>query len=387
MALNLHFYMVRGDFEVAMRVLSIFFVVLFFVSCGSKDPALEAFAPTENIEVREDEQALLEPVEKACDLFSENHNEYASEFGEAFKNLNEKCQTDTPLNEKTESAVMESYAMASELFGNFNRDAHSKCVPQAKKILKAVYSAHLRNLKPSNANREAQKVLAKTQIDNLFRSLIRYSCLPDFESFSYTYKDEVKVFSFLGNHLVNGSFEYFKVDKNFTQLGRAWTLVDKKKIPGWTVSAVNPVEGKNCSLLEFQGVGVVTSVPHGFHLVELDGHCKNDQGQNVSGDARVEIRQQIPVKSAGSYRLTLKAQKRGGSHGDLQISVFQRGRDKEFESYSLPDQSVWSDVCVDVEITDPLKNVKVAIRDGEESGRQTYGLLIDEVSFEEGTCP
>lgn len=370
-----------------MRVLSLIFILALINSCGSDDVALTEIAPTESVELREDEQVALLPVEEACHLFSAEHNSYADDFSEAFSGLKEKCLNETPLKEKIESAVMESFAMASELFGNFDRDAHKRCVPQAKKILKAVYHAHLRNLRPTNQKREIQKILAKTKIDNHFRSLIRYNCLPNFDSFTYTYNEEEKDFSFNSNHLMNGSFEYFKIDRNFVELAKEWTLVEKNKIPGWKVTAVNPVEDKNCNLLEFQGNNVVTTVPHGSHLVELDSHCKNLQTNNVSGDSRVEILQSVPVKEPGSYRLTMKAQKRGGNHGELQISVYQRGRDKEFDTISLPNQSIWSDVCVDVDIVETDRNLKIAIRDGEEGGTQTYGLLLDDVSFEMGSCP
>jgi hypothetical protein len=370
-----------------MRVLSTIFILILINSCGSKDAALSEIAPTDSAELREDEQTALLPIEEACHLFSSEHNKYANDFSEAFIGLKEKCLSATPLNQKTESAVMESFAVASELFGGFDRDAHKTCVPQAKRIIKSVYQSHLRNLRPTSQKREIQKVLAKTNIDNHFRRLIRFNCLPNFDSFTYIYNEEEKVFNFNSNHLMNGSFEYFKIDKDFVELAREWTLVEKNKIPGWKVTAVNPVENKNCNLLEFQGEGVVTSVPDGNHLVELDSHCKNLQTNNVSGDSRVEILQQVPVKEAGSYRLTMKAQKRGGNHGELQVSVYQRGRDKQFETISLPNQSLWSDVCVDVEVVETDRNLKIAIRDGEEGGAQTYGLLLDDVSFERGSCP
>jgi hypothetical protein len=375
-----------------MRVLSFILILVFITSCGSKDAALLEITPTENIEVKDPEEGAEEvvallPVEKACDLFSSEHNEFSEDFKNAFQNLDNKCQSETPLKEKHERAVMESFAMASEFFGNFDRDAHKKCVPQAKKLLKTVYSQFLRNQAPETDKRAIQKSIAKVRMDNLFRSLIRNNCINNFDSFSYTYKGEEKEFSFNENHLLNGSFELFKIEKDFVTLNRQWTLVAKNKIPGWSVKAVNPQEGKNCSLLEFQGDGVVTTVPNGSHIVELDSHCKNLQTNNVSGDARVEINQSVPVKEVGSYRLTMKAQKRGGSHGDLQVTVFQRGRDKEFESISLPNQSVWSDVCVDVEIVENERNVRIAIRDGDSEGRQTYGLLLDNVSFEKGSCP
>ena len=82
----------------------------------------------------------------------------------------------------------------------------------------------------------------------------------------------------------------------------------------------------------------------------------------------------------------MKAQKRGGSHGDLEVALYQRGRDKEFISHPIANQAQWNDVCVDVEIVETEKTLKVAIQDGDVDGRATYGLLLDDVKFEEGSC-
>jgi|GEM_PF-2617105 len=363
------------------------FLLIILVSCGSKREDGVPVSSVEDIGFNEDLGSLA-PVENVCDVFSAEHNFYFEEFQGSFPGNYSSCLENTELSTNKESAVMESYAFAFEIFGAFDREAHKKCVPLAKRLIKNIYSTHLRNLKPEISKRMVQKVLSKARLDNQLRSLIRFNCLPDFNNFTYVYEGEEKQFEFLSNHLLNGSFEYFKEEdsRQFTELGREWTLVNAKKIPGWMVKAVNPVEGKNCDYLEFQGSNVVTATPDGRHVVELDSHCTNDQDRNVSGDARVELIQQVAVKEPGSYRLTLKAQKRGGSHGELEISIFQRKRDKEFERIELPNQAVWSDVCVDVEIQEIEKNLKISLRDGEESGRHTLGLLIDDVSFELGSC-
>lgn len=373
-----------------MRTLFLTLTVLALISsCGSKsDGGAPAPSPNanDNVELREDK--ALEAIEVACDVFSAEHNADAVSFQEAFPGLYQDCQDQVDMNAEKSDAVMESYQMAFEILSSFDKDAHKSCVPLMKRTIKTIYSMARRAKRPTNDKREKQQTLAKSALQNHMRGLVARGCLVDFDSFTYTYNDEEKTFEFESNHISNGSFEIIKAaDSNqFIELGRQWTLVENKKVPAWKVKPVVEREDLTCGLLEVQGNNVVTTVPDGLHLVELDSHCLNPQGKQVGGDARVVISQQFFVKTAGSYKLTMKAQKRSGSHGELEVAVYQRGRDKEFENVSLSNQAQWNDVCVDVEIVETEKTVKVAIQDGDEDGRPTYGLLLDDVKFEEGSC-
>jgi hypothetical protein len=370
-----------------MRELLLSITILAMItSCGSKSEDGAPVGNTENIELREDK--TLSAVEVACHVFSEDHNENASSFQDAFPSLHQDCQNEVEINETTSEAVMESYKMAFEIFTSFDGEAHKSCVPLMKRVMKRFYQIKRRSLRPTNDKREKQQVLSKSDLQNLMRGLIARSCLVDFDSFSYLYNDEEKTFEFDSNHIRNGSFEIIKdLNSNqFIELGRQWALFPNKKVPAWKVKPVVVREDVTCGLLEVQGDGVTTTSPEGQHYVELDSHCLNSNGNQVGGDARVVISQQFFVKRPGSYRLTMKAQKRNGSHGDLQVATYQRGRDKEFLSQALSNQAEWNDVCVDVEIVETEKTLKVAIQDGDSTGRTTYGLLLDDVKFEEGSC-
>lgn len=374
--------------EKSMRELFLMLSALILVtSCGSGSDDAAPVSNTENVEIRED----LAVVEAACDVFSEDHNADAVSFQESFPSLYSECQNLTEeqtMNEQKSSALMESYKMAYEIFSSFDKDAHKSCLNRMKRVVKTSYHMARRALRPTNDQREKQQILAKSALDNHMRGLIAMGCLTDFENFTYLFKDEEKTFEFGKNHLRNGSFEIIKAanSNQFIELARQWTLLSNKKVPGWKVKAVVEQENKNCALLEVQGNGVTATSPEGAHLVELDGHCQNENGSRTSGDARVELSQSFHVKAPGSYRLTMKAQKRGGSHGELEMAVFQRNRDKEYQTAVLSNRAEWNDVCLDVEIVDVERTVKVAIRDGDVDGRSTYGLLLDDVVFEEGSC-
>jgi hypothetical protein len=368
-----------------MKAFLLILTTLFLMSsCGRNSE--DAIPVNENLSIIPDDQ--LRVVEVACDVFSEDHNKDALYFQDALPSSYQNCQGQADIHEDVKQAVLESYQMAYEIFSSFDKEANKSCVSGMRQVIKTSYQIMRRALRPVNEMREKQQILAKSALDNHLRGLIAKGCILDFESFTYTINEEKKTFSFTNNHLRNGSFEIIKSANNnqWIELGRQWTLLESKKVPGWKIKAVNAQEGKRCDLLEIQGAGVTTTVPDGRHIVELDGHCQNESGSNTSGDARVEISQHFFVKAPGAYRIMMKAQKRGGTEGELQIAVFQKRRNKSFTVFPLSDQAQWNNVCMDIEIDEVDKAVQLAIRDGDDVGRSTYGLLLDEVIFEEGNC-
>jgi hypothetical protein len=367
------------------KTLLLLLPLLFFVSCGDDDETVI----TGPVEVPSEIAPELIEVTEACHLFSAEHNSESDLLRESFSKVAEDCDNEVALHENKEAALMKGHAFFQEFVQSYNEEAHKSCRNLAKRVIKKSYNQFLRERLEQTPQRVAYAEMDKVTFDNTMRVAIARGCISDFESIDYSFNDNDFSYSIGDEHLVNGSFEYFRIqgESGYQTLGNDWALVESKFMPFWRAFSVVEEEGKKCDFFEVQGVGVSTVAADGNHVVELDSHCQNESGQYIAGDARIEIRQSVSIKETGDYKLTFKAQKRGGVHGDLEVAIFQRSRDKEFEAIALDNSQQWQEVCVDFNAEDELKSVAIAVRDAEEAGANSMGALVDNFSFSAGTCP
>jgi hypothetical protein len=334
-------------------------------------------------------------VTNACDVFNDTRHGLGAIYQDMFDVKFNRCDR---LGQRQANSFMQSSAFANVLFSQLNSTTPSEvCTKLAKRAIRKVKNLSIRDSKIADNHEKSALYILRNEITNqrlskILRKLYFRGCVNSaIENITYEFNNETVSVDVLDTHLVNGSFELFK-NVNDDQRGTSylqdgWTIVDSSNVPGWRVQEVyDSGETKNCSYLEVQASGVVTSAPSGNQIVELDSHCKNQNGNNVGGDANVEIFQRFPVNSTGTYSLSLKAQKRNGVYGNLAISLHQRKADKNFQVESLPNSAIWSDVCREIQISDLSKKLTVAVRDNGEDGRLTYGILLDAIEFKKGGC-
>jgi len=337
------------------------------------------------------DDSSLEGVENVCDVFSSEHSGQSSLFSEVFSNLEKNCSR---LSEKKKSTLMLTQSFISQVFKTYDESQSKICHKLAKRSLRKMHLLMRRKQKIESSSPKIMTLkseLTKERLDSILRKMMKHRCLIEsFENVDYSDGDLSETYVFNNNYTINGSFEVFKdkdAKRKLTSLEDGWTIVDSSNIPGWKVRAIlESGSDVKCDYLEIQSSGVVTNAFDGDHLVELDGNCTRN-GQLISGSANVEITQKVTVARAGQYRFSLRAQKRAGKYGDLEISAFQKKKDQSFYKYELDNSKEWTNVCLDVAIDDPLKNVSLVIKDSKTDDLSTYGLLIDDVKFEQGSCP
>ncbi len=345
-------------------------------------------------EIEDSQEPESEFITEVCDIFQDNTNGVGELLEGIFRGKANKCDR---LNEKVSHALFMAHSFATDLTTKLDGIEHTVCHGLTKRAVRKAYQIIRREQnvqrKPEIATiLELRNQLEKERLSRILRKMHKNECSKNLiVSIVAVHQDATKLFEPDENFILNGSFELFKNPsddiKGTSTLEDSWTIVESSNIPGWRVSDVsNENENKKCNYLEIQKAGTVTSAPHGNQLIELDGHCTNSQGHKVSGEAHVEISQRFPVNEKGTYRLRLLAQKRGGKYGDLEVSVFQRKKDKEFTHYEIPSVSQWYEVCHEINIEDIKRNITVTIKDNNSDGKNTYGLLVDRVIFEQGAC-
>jgi hypothetical protein len=384
------------------NILLVILASTLLISCGDSDPitapiqeqideVLTEFGnnPTEGIiEVNPD------VISDACDVFEQESNNVGSHLQEMFSHLSDKCEN---IDEEGEQVLIGAANFANGLFNQFVENENpGLCLKLGKRAIRKVLILHRREQKIANNHEKSQlfelrNTLTKERLDRIIRKLNHHGCINEIlTSIDYEFEDVVHTFNIGDNYLVNGSFEIFKNveddQRGTSSLQDGWTIVNSTNVPGWRVQEVNDSgDSKNCSFLEIQTSGLVADAPHGSQIVELDSHCKRENGSRVSGNANVEIFQKFPVEEAGTYSLRMKAQKRSGRYGQLETSIYQKKREKTYVEHSLADEAQWEDVCQEVEVEDESKYIKVTIRDNA-SDRATYGVLLDNVEFVKGSC-
>jgi hypothetical protein len=134
-------------------------------------------------------------------------------------------------------------------------------------------------------------------------------------------------------------------------------------------------------------------MPKYANLVEMPiMYSKPDFTSFMVDDMEIIISVYSPTGKYTAQQITpnmenmMKAQKRGGTEGELQIAVSQRKRDKTFLAQYLTNQAQWNTICMDIEVDEVDKAVQLAIQDGDSTARATYGILLDEIVFEERNC-
>jgi superfamily II DNA helicase RecQ len=384
------------------NILLIFVALSILTSCGDKDvdfspindqidEALTEFGnnPSEGIL-----ELNPEIISNACDVFEYQSNNVGSHLQEMFSSLSDQCEN---IDEDSETALIGAASFANTIFTEFVENENpALCLKLGKRAVRKVLTLHRREQKIANDHEKSElftlrNSLTKERLDRIIRKLNHHGCIDHtLSTIEYDFNDVAQTYNISENYIVNGSFEIFKNinddQKGTSSLQDGWTIVDSSNVPGWRIKEVNDSgDSKNCSFLEIQTSGVVSTAPHGNQIVELDSHCKRSNGSKVSGNANVEIFQKFPVEEVGTYSLKMKAQKRNGRYGKLESAVFQRNRQKTYVEHSLADQAQWEDVCQEVEIDDTNKYVKITIRDNAED-RATYGVLLDNVEFVKGGC-
>lgn len=339
-------------------------------------------------DVEEEAVATFTGVEDACDLFDENAHLHASLFKDVFPKASTKCSS---LSLRQKNSFMTSHEFINDLLDGYNNEAHKNCPKYAKRVLRKMRLLVMRSLRvQENDDRDIRlekNKLTEKRLKRIVRRMVKDDCLDSFRfPQEVSYNDVTFTFSDDQNFILNSSFAIFKQDRGLTRIEDGWTIINSSQIPGWRVRATQDnAPGVDCSFLEVQASGVTASSTAG-HVVELDGHCENDQGRRVGGNATVEITQRFLVPQAGAYRLIVAAQKRGGTYGDLETAIFHKKKHKVYTQHALNSDRQWQEVCVDFETEKENKFVTVAVKDGNTTDRKTYGLLVDEVRFEEGSC-
>ncbi len=345
----------------------------------------------------EEEETAVDPtiVSKACTVFNIEENNLGEQLKSMYKNWYRNCEN---LDENKEEALFIASSFGGNLYREFIENQNADlCVKLARRAIRKLMTSYRRAQKigadhPKKDLLTLRNTLTKERLNRIIKRLVHKGCVdPVLDRIEYTHGDIDKVLQIDSNHIVNGSFELFKNiyddQKGTSYLEDGWTIVDSNNVPGWRIKEVNDEsDSKKCSFLEVQTAGVVTNAPDGNQLVELDSHCTTSTGRRVSGDANIEIFQRFPVVENGVYRLKLKAQKRSGRYGNLEIALYQKKRDKEYTAHALVDRAEWVDVCQEIDVVDNKKNITVAIRDAGGDDRQTYGVLVDDIQFEKGRC-
>jgi hypothetical protein len=344
----------------------------------------------------EEEQNENFTVNDACDVFNDTRHSLGEYYQQMFVKNYQKCDR---LSERRANALMASSSFANALFSELNENADSStCVSLGKRAIRKVVHLNIRDAKIFADHKKSELFSMRNSVTNarlskIVRSLYHKGCVDSpLDGVSYVFNGENIVFTPTQDHIINGSFELFKnindEQKGTSYLEDGWTIVESSNVPGWRIREVyESGESKVCANLEIQKSGVVTQAADGNQLVELDSHCKDaTSGRNVSGDANVDIYQRFAVSSTGVYSLRMKAQKRAGSYGNLAVSIHQSASQASYEDHVLSDTAEWSEVCQEIDISNTSKRVTISIRDNGNDGRQTYGVLLDQVEFVAGSC-
>jgi hypothetical protein len=393
----------RGETYMEKKLL-LTLTIMFLTSCGEvssldilntkDDPALIDEATYEYGTNQSDEITEKEDGVNTCALF-ENPIYEGVRFSEMFPRKYARCED---LNDDIEIALMAAYDFSDSLLYNINSfDRVNLCKKILKRSVRKILNYHRREQRIINEDVNSRLLakrnsLTRSRIDRNIRKLIHYNCLSSFgQDLTYSYNGETEIYSLDTNYIINSKFELVKHNlddiKGTSTIEDGWVILDSTNVPGWRVKEVNPSgEEKNCSFLEIQSDGHIVNTEAGGSIVELDSQCKNSSGNNIRGDANVEIFQRFPVQDAGIYSASVKAQKRSGKYGNLEISLFQKRSKKEFLLHELPNIAEWNTVCQEILITNPQKYVTVSIRDIGNDGRETFGILLDEVKFKKGPC-
>lgn len=288
------------------------------------------------------------------------------------------------------SSGLEDGDYEEEIMKGLDMDVHEKCRPFAKRAYRKMLTLIKRQNRYDNTGDDIHLVrnqITKQRLDRIVRKMIKYYCLPVAESYEFNRDGETLIYNLGDNHLVNGSFEVIKLEGRKTRLEDGWTILNSHNVPGWKIENVyDNEETLTCNYLEIQTSGVVTQSADGRQHAELDSHCTNENGQKRRGDATIQISQSFCVTQPGTYSLRMKAQRRGGRYGELEVAMFQRKRDKSFQGIDLNNQASWNNVCVEYEVSDINKNVKIALRDSDNEDRETFGIILDDVQFVRGGC-
>jgi len=224
------------------------------------------------------------------------------------------------------------------------------------------------------AIKEIRNAVSMNRIHRVSRMMIRIGCT---EAFNHEHL-------FTKNHIVNGSFE-LRLLKD-----KSWATYDSRRTPGWKLAAANPddscEDSNGQTAIEFQSAKTRVLKADNFagnQFAELDSHCWVDRKK----DSRVSAYQVINTIPGASYTVSFLAAKRG-NEGELQVSVldFEKPR-----SASLIEEKTYGSDTEDsldrsnmkrytFEFVARGKKSKVAFTDVDDSGRLSFGVLLDDVS-------
>ncbi|MCJ8278089.1 MAG: hypothetical protein HRT44_06265, partial [Bdellovibrionales bacterium] len=220
-----------------------------------------------------------------------------------------------------------------------NMEANSRCEPLARRAYRKLLTLIRRTERFDNTGDDIfllRNEITKQRMDRIVRRMIKFDCIPNASTYEIYDENTYLSYTLDDNHLVNGDFEIFKADRRKTRLEDGWTIINSHNVPGWKIENVyDNEETLTCDYLEIQTSGVVTQSFSGNQHIELDSHCTNDNGQKKRGDATIQISQSFNVTHPGVYSLRMKAQRRSGRFGELEVAIYQSKRDKDFLSVDL----------------------------------------------------
>ena len=227
---------------------------------------------------------------------------------------------------------------------------------------------------PRKAIKEIRNDVSMDRIHRVARMMIRIGCTEEFN------QDHL----FAKNHIVNGGFE-LRLLKD-----KSWATYDSKRTPGWKLQAANPDDSCEANdgktAIEFQSAKTRVLKADNFvgnQFAELDSHCFVKRGK----DSRVQAYQVINTIPGATYTVSFLAAKRG-NEGELQVAIddWKRAR-----STALIEEKVYgADTEEKLERSNMKRytfdfvarglKTKVSFTDVDDSGRISFGVLLDDVS-------
>lgn len=380
-------------------------LIFIFSGCGRSSfttdnpTALDTIKQSENqneelVEIGDiEDETSTTPIEKGtaniCDSFEPNNNAQYDLYTEVFSNMANNCGE---LNETRRNYFLQTLGFGNHLFQSLNLDAHKNCRPLARRALRKVFTALNRERRFDNTGDDIYQLrneITLGRLDRIIRNMVKRGCIENYDQDQYSFQIGERTLTYqLGeNYIINDSFELFRFNKRKTRLEDGWTIVNSHNVPGWRIeNSFDSESDLQCDYLEIQTSGVVTTAPDGNQIAELDSHCTDIHLNKKRGDATIQISQSFPITYSGTYSLRMKAQKRGGRYGELDVSIFQRRKNHQFTRVELSNRAEWNDVCVEYEAESYDRNIKVVIRDGDNQDRETFGILLDDVEFSSGGC-
>ena len=321
-----------------------------------------------------------------CDSFEPNNNDQYELYRGVFTNMADNCDS---LDDDQKDTFLLTLGFGNHLFRQLNLN-NNYCRPLARRALRKIHTALKREKRYNNNGDDIlleRNKLTLGRVDRIIRKMVKYGCVPGYDQYAFHLPHKTIIYTLGDNFILNESFELIRFNGVQTRLEDGWTIVNSHNLPGWKIeNSFDTEQDLECTYLEVQKSGLVAPAPDGHQIAELDSHCTDIHANKRKGDATIAISQSFPIIETGTYALRMKAQKRNGRYGELDLSLYQRKRDHQFHRIDLTDTAEWNDVCMEYDVTDTAKNIKIIIRDGENQDRKTLGILLDDISFMKGSC-